>query len=148
MDKLTSILEEQDIEYEILEHREQINTAQEGADYFGIDIGQTAPTLILKTEKGFYALIVSGDYGRVNLDTIKELISVEQVKLASPKEVEQVTSSKIGSVSLVNPGIPTILDNQLNRYAFVYGGTGIPQTTLKIRPSDLERVNEIEGYIG
>lgn len=89
MDKLISILEEQDIEYEILEHREQINTAQEGADYFGIVIGQTAPTLILKTEKGFYALIVSGDYGRVNLDIIKELISVEQVKLASPRKLNK-----------------------------------------------------------
>ncbi|WP_410511513.1 YbaK/EbsC family protein [Paenibacillus sp. BR2-3] len=147
MDKLVSLLDEQDIDYEIIKHLKQINTAKEGAEYFGIEIGQTAPTLILKTEKGFLGLILSGDHGRVNFSTIREILSVEQVKLASPKEVEQVTGSKIGSVSLINKEIPTILDSQLNRFKYVYGGTGVPQTTLKIRPCDIEKLNEIVGYI-
>nr|WP_228101047.1 YbaK/EbsC family protein [Paenibacillus donghaensis] len=92
-------------------------------------------------------MIISGDYGRVNFDTLKEKLSVEQMKLASPKEVEKVTGSKVGSVSLINFELPTILDHQLTRFEYVYGGTGIPQTTLKIRPSDLEKINEIVGYI-
>jgi prolyl-tRNA editing enzyme YbaK/EbsC (Cys-tRNA(Pro) deacylase) len=147
MDKLVSILDEYNADYEIIKHTKQINTAQEGAEYFGIEIGQTAPTLILKTEKGFFSLIISGDYGRVNFDTLKEKLSAEQMKLASPKEVEKVTGSKVGSVSLINFELPTILDHQLTRFEYVYGGTGIPQTTLKIRPSDLEKINEIVGYI-
>ncbi|GGH27023.1 aminoacyl-tRNA deacylase [Paenibacillus segetis] len=147
MDKLVAILEQQEIEYEIIEHNKQLNSAQEGADYFGISIGQTAPTLILKSEKGFYALIVSGDHGKVDFATLRELLSVEQVKLASPQEVEEVTCSKIGNVSLINQGLLTILDRKLIRYEFVYGGTGHPLTTLKIRPSDLEKLNQIVDWI-
>lgn len=147
MDKLISILEENNVEYEIIKHTKQLNTSQEGAEYFGIEVGQTAPTLILKTEKGFMSLIISGDYGRVDFDKLREKLSFEQMKLASPKEVEQVTGSKIGSVSLINIGLPTIIDTQLNRFKYVYGGTGIPQTTLKIRPHDIEKLNQIVGYI-
>ena len=142
-----SLLEAQNIDYEILQHSKQINTAQEGAEYFGIPTGQTAPTLILKTEKGFYALILSGDHGRVDLEAIKALLQVQEIRLAKPKEVEQVTGSGIGSVSLINPGLPTILDEKLSRYPFIYGGTGVPQTTLKIQPQDIAKLNQIIGNI-
>ncbi|WP_025718373.1 aminoacyl-tRNA deacylase [Paenibacillus sp. 1-18] len=147
MDKLVSILSEHNVDYEIIQHTAQINTAQEGAEYFGIEIGQTAPTLILKTEKGFFGLIISGDYGRVDFEILREKLLVDQIKLASPKEVEQVTGSKIGSVSLINFELPIIIDSQLNRFEYVYGGTGKPQTSLKIKPYDLEKINKIVGYI-
>lgn len=44
MDTLTNLLDKNRIEYEIIRHDKQIHTAQQGAEYFGIDIGQTAPT--------------------------------------------------------------------------------------------------------
>ncbi|WP_269845612.1 aminoacyl-tRNA deacylase [Paenibacillus selenitireducens] len=110
-------------------------------------MGQTAPTLILKTEKGYYSLIISGDYGRVGLESLKKLLEVQEIKLAKPQEVEQVTGSKIGSVSLINLGLPTIIDRELYRFPYVYGGTGVPQTTLKISPKDIENLNEVIGYI-
>lgn len=147
MDRLLTVLNKKDIEYEIINHSIQINTAEEGADYFGIDIGQTAPTLILKTEKGYYALIISGDYGRVNFEMLKEILKVQQVKLAKPNEVEQVTGCKIGSISLINHELPTIMDRQLNRFTYVYGGTGVPHSTLKIRPDDIAKLNNVICYI-
>ncbi|HTG68571.1 MAG TPA: hypothetical protein VL921_04865, partial [Candidatus Udaeobacter sp.] len=63
MEQLITVLNNRQIEYEILKHGKKIHSAQEGAEYFGIEIGQTAPTLILKTDKGYYSLILSGDYG-------------------------------------------------------------------------------------
>lgn len=147
MERLITVLNKNDIEYEIIKHSKQINTAEEGADYFGINIGQTAPTLILKTEKGYYALIISGDYGRVNFEILKEMLKVQQVKLAKPDEVEKVTGYKIGSIPLINHGLPTIIDRQLNRFTYVYGGTGISHSTLKIRPSDIAKLNDVVGYI-
>lgn len=147
MDRLVTYLNKHDIDYEIIKHDKQINSAHEGANYFGIDIGQTAPTIILKTEQGFYALVISGDYGRVNLDDLGELLKVQQVKLAKPNEIEKVTGYKVGSIPLVSHELPTIIDRQLRRYTYVYGGTGISQTTLKIKPYDLEKLNNIVGYI-
>lgn len=147
MDKLTTILKNQHVDYEIIQHSKQLKTAQEGAEYFGVHIGQTAPTLILKTDKGYFSLIISGDYGRVDLNSLKELLQLEEIKLAKPQEVEQVTGSKIGSVSLINPGIPTIIDRELYRFTYIYGGTGVSHTTLKIAPKNIEELNQVIGYI-
>lgn len=147
MDKLIAFLDQQGIEYEIIEHRQQINTAQEGADFFGIHIGQTAPTLILKTDNGFFALIISGDFGRVDFEPLKALLQVQQIKLAKPPEVEAVTGSKTGSVSLIQQHLPAIIDRGLYRFDYVYGGTGFPNTTLKIRPNDLEKLVKTIAYI-
>ncbi|MFD3258110.1 aminoacyl-tRNA deacylase [Paenibacillus lentus] len=147
MEDLISILEKNNIDFKIISHDKEINSAQEGADYFGIDIEQTASTLILKTDKGLYSLIISGNYGRVDLHSLKELLQVKEIKLAKPMEVEQATGSKIGSVSLINLDIPTIIDRELYRFAYVYGGTGVPQTTLKIQPKDIEKLNKVIGYI-
>ncbi|BCJ86091.1 YbaK/EbsC family protein [Effusibacillus dendaii] len=54
-------------------HENPIRTAQEGAEYFGIEIGQTAPILVLKTDKGYFSMIVSGERGRVNFKEISQL---------------------------------------------------------------------------
>ena len=146
MDNLNTILQEKEVEFEIIHHDKQIRTAQEGADYFGIEIGQTAPTLVLKSEKGYFAMIVSGNRGRVNLEEVAAILGCKQLKMANPKEVQQVTGYTVGSVSLVI-SLPCIVDKELFRYSFIYGGTGDPLSTLKIAPAALEKVNQVVAYL-
>ncbi|SDE88565.1 Cys-tRNA(Pro) deacylase, prolyl-tRNA editing enzyme YbaK/EbsC [Fontibacillus panacisegetis] len=151
METLKDLLEIRGIDYEFISHDLQIKTAKEGAEYFGIDPGQTAPTLILYTEKGglsdYFALIISGDRDKVNFDELINDLQFDIVRLATPKEVEQITGCKIGNVSLINPDIPTILDKRLFRFTHVYGGTGIQQTTLKISPENVEELNKVVAFI-
>ncbi|AIQ19121.1 prolyl-tRNA synthetase [Paenibacillus sp. FSL H7-0357] len=145
MDNLKAILQEKGVQYEIIHHEKQIRTAQEGADYFGIEIGQTAPTLVLKSEKGYFAMIVSGNRGRVNLEEVSDILECNQLKMATPKEVQQITGYTVGSVSLVL-SLPCIVDRGLFYYPFVYGGTGEPASTLKIAPNDLEKLNQVVAF--
>ncbi|MEH7462290.1 hypothetical protein V7166_09435 [Bacillus thuringiensis] len=53
MNNLKITLQEHEVPFEIIHHEKQIRTAQEGADYFGVEIGQTATTLVIKSEKDF-----------------------------------------------------------------------------------------------
>jgi len=53
MENLKAILKKNTYSYELIFHETSLRSAQEGADYFNIDIGQTAPTLIIKTDTGF-----------------------------------------------------------------------------------------------
>lgn len=147
MDNLIRLLEEKRMAYEIFEHDRTLRSAQEGADYFGIRPGQTAPTLLVKSDKGYCCVILSGDHGRMNMDDLEKVLGAEHVKLAKPAEVEQVTGSKVGNVSLINPDIPAVMDRNLFQYDLIYGGTGVPQTTLKISPKDVERLHTVIGYI-
>lgn len=145
MDSLITILQEKEVHFEIIHHEKQIRTAQEGADYFGIEVGQTAPTLILKSEKGYFAMIVSGNRGRINLEKVSRILGCNQLKMATPKEVQQKTGYTVGSVSLV-VSLPCIVDRGLFRYPFVYGGTGEPVSTLKIAPNALEKLNQVVAF--
>lgn len=142
-----SILSESDIEHEWIPHSNPILTAQDGADYFGIEAGQTAPTLILKSDRGYLAITICGDHGRIDMDDLKKRLDRSVLKLAKPSEVEEATGFAIGSVPLIGHRLPTVLDRQLMRYSHVYGGTGNPNVTLKIRPADLERLNNVIAYI-
>ncbi|MEK8127160.1 YbaK/EbsC family protein [Paenibacillus filicis] len=145
MDHLKAILQERGIHYEIIHHEKQIRTAQEGADYLGIELGQTAPTLVLKSEKGYVAMIVSGNRGRLDLEEISSSLGCSQLKIATPKEVQQITGYTVGNVSLAL-SLPCIVDRRLLQYPFVYGGTGEPGSTLKIAPTDLEKLNQVVAF--
>jgi len=146
MDNLITILQESGVQFEIIHHEKQIRTAQEGADYFGIEIGQTAPTLVLKSEKGYFAMIVSGSRGRVNLEEVSGILGCNQLKMAAPKEVRRITGCTAGNVSLVL-SLPCIVDKELFRYPFIYGGTGEPSSTLKIAPDALEKLNQVVAFL-
>ncbi|MFL0198598.1 hypothetical protein ACJDU8_24020 [Clostridium sp. WILCCON 0269] len=50
MERIKSLLVENNFKFEFIHHDKLIHTAQEGADYFKITIGQTAPALIIYTE--------------------------------------------------------------------------------------------------
>lgn len=147
MDNLKNILQENEVQFEIIHHENPIRTAQEGADYFGIEIGQTAPTLVLKSEKGYFAMIISGGRGRVNLEEVSEILGCNQLKLAKPKEVQQITGYTVGSVPLIGLSLPCILDRDIFRYPFIYGGTGEPTSTLKITPNALEKLNKVVALL-
>ncbi|MEK4325694.1 hypothetical protein MKZ24_06375 [Paenibacillus sp. FSL R7-0297] len=42
--------------------------------------------------------------------------------------------------------LPYILDRGLFRYPFIYGGTGVPVSTLKLNPHDLEKLNQVVAF--
>jgi Cys-tRNA(Pro)/Cys-tRNA(Cys) deacylase len=143
MDNVRTILQENEVPFEIIHHVKPIFTAQEGADYFGIELGQTAPTLVLKSEKGFFSMIISGSRKRVNLEEVSGILGCNQLKMANSKEVHQITGYAVGSVPLVGLSLPCIVDRELFRYPFIYGGTGEPTSTLKIPPNALEKLNQV-----
>lgn len=103
MNDLQEILERSEYKYELIHHEKPILTRQDGSEYFGIEVGQTAPSLILKTDKGFFVLIVSGNRSRLDFESIADMLGCRKVKLASPKEVQKVTGFEVGSVRMGGP---------------------------------------------
>jgi len=142
MENLKAILEKYTYSYELIYNDISLKSAQEGADYFKIDIGQTAPTLIIKTDIGFFALIVSGSHDRIDFKDIAKILNCQKVKLANPKDVEKM-GYIIGNIPLIGIRIPYILDKKLFKYPFVYGGSGVKNYTLKINPYALAEINQI-----
>ncbi|WP_310549889.1 aminoacyl-tRNA deacylase [Paenibacillus glufosinatiresistens] len=147
LDRLRAKLDAQGADYAIIRHEKPIRSAREGAAFFGIEPGQTAPTLIGVSSEGYFALIVPGDCGPIDWDLLKPVLGAETVQMASPAEAETATGSRVGDISLIQAGLPVVLHRGLFRYEAVYGGTGVSGSTLRIRPEDLERAVKVAGYL-
>ncbi|WP_343065381.1 YbaK/EbsC family protein [Bacillus benzoevorans] len=143
LETLQGILERSKYTYEIIQHEKPILSKQDGTKYFGIEVGQTAPSLILKTDKGFFVLIVSGSRSKVDFEKIADVLGCSKVKLASPEEVQKVTGFQVGSVRMVGLDLPCVIDKRLFQYDFIYGGTGQSTFTLKIEPQALNELNQV-----
>lgn len=126
--------------FEIIHHEKPLSSAKAGAGYFGIEL-QTAPTLIIKTDKGYYSLVVSGSRGKVDFEKVAEILDCSKVNLTTPKEVQEVTGYEVEAVPMIGLEIPYVIEARLLNYEFIYGGTGQPSATLKIEPRALEEMN-------
>lgn len=140
---LEDFLMDKQIKYELIKHNRPIRSAEDGAKYFGIDIGQTVPTIIVSVDDSLYAIIMSGKRNKLDFEKLRKLLNADSVKLASKETILNELGYTIGNVPMVNLPIPCILDKELLRYSFVYGGTGIKNITLKIDPHILFQLNKI-----
>jgi len=136
---LRQLLDAAGADYEIFTHLETIVTAEDGVQQGIGRLDETAPTLILETEKGFFAAILSGGT-RLSRKKIKKQLGLKNIALAQPERVYEITGAEVGSVALINPGLPTLIDIRLAEV--VYGGCGLPCHTLRIHRADLIRVTE------
>jgi Cys-tRNA(Pro)/Cys-tRNA(Cys) deacylase len=131
----------QNADFEIIQHDIPIKSKKDALGYFKIE--ETAPTLIIQTEIGYYALIISGERNKVNFDLIRKLLGCDAIKMADKIEIVEKFNIEPGQVPLVGHNLPCIIDNKIFKYNFVYGGTGNWYYTLKIKPEDLVKVNNV-----
>lgn len=147
MHELQGILQRCKYKYEIIQHEKPILSREDGSKYFGIEVGQAAPSLILKTDKGYFVLIITGNRDKLDFKKIAEILNCNKVKLASPKEVQRITGFEVGSVRMVGLDLPCVLDKRLLEYDYIYGGTGKSTVTLKIEPQALNELNHVVATI-
>jgi prolyl-tRNA editing enzyme YbaK/EbsC (Cys-tRNA(Pro) deacylase) len=143
--RLRQILDRAGVPYRILAHEMTVVSALMGVEHGIGSIDEMAPTLILKSEHGLLAAIISGST-RLSYRKIKRALGVKDIALASAEIVKQATGAAVGTVSLVNGTLPTIIDSRLAGVEAVYGGCGVPRHTLYIRIQDLVTVTGAQVF--
>ena len=141
VEDLRERLVNQNADFEIIQHDIPIKSKKDALGYFKIE--ETVPTLIIQTEIGFYALIISGERSKMDFDVIKNLLGCEKIGMADKKEIVEKFKIEPGQIPLIGHELPCIIDNRIFKYRFVYGGTGDWYHTLKIRPDDLVKANNV-----
>jgi prolyl-tRNA editing enzyme YbaK/EbsC (Cys-tRNA(Pro) deacylase) len=147
MDIIKNILENSNFNYEFIFHEKQIYSATEGAEFFGIDAGQTAPTLLLKTDKGYFSITFSGSRSSIDFKELAKILKVSQVKLANKNKVHEIIGFNPGDTPMLGLNLPAIFDKKLLQYSYVYGGSGKPNRTLKISPAALIELNHPVAFL-
>ncbi|WP_050740756.1 aminoacyl-tRNA deacylase [Acetobacterium bakii] len=145
MEELRILLNNSAVDFEILPNEKPILSVNDALGVY--EICETAPTIIIKSEKGYFALLLSGDRDRIDFKQIKKILQCKNVRMASAEEVSEASGFEAGSVPLVGHHLPCVLDQHLLNYPYVYGGVGDANFTLKINPRDLIKVNDIVAEI-
>lgn len=132
-----------DLDYEIFADQTLMANAKIGAAHYGIDLSQCTPTFILKHEKGFIALIIQG-CNKIDFKKVASFLNVKKVTMASKDEIFNLTESPVGSVSMINSTMTTLVDQGVSQLEYCYGGCGVENHTLKINGKDLLSVTDAQ----
>lgn len=145
LDRLRYFLDQAQAEYTIFVHPETVASAQQGVEQGFGELAVMAPTLVIHSEAGQMIAVISGGT-RLSYKKIKRELQLKNVSLASPEMVQQITGALVGTVALINEGLPTIIDSHLTNYDLVYGGCGVPFHTLRISVKDLLCVTKAQVF--
>ena len=140
LDELSKLLTESECNYEIIEHDKPILKTDDADEYF--DSSKAAPVFIIKTDNGFYALIVSNQQDRIDFKKLALDSGFSKITLANKSDVLKVTGYEVGAVPLIGHNLPCLFDSKLLNFTYIYGGTGDKFHTLKIAPQDILRINK------
>ena len=145
LNKVRQILDAAQAKYSILSNADTVHSADDGVINGIGQLEQMAPTFLIQSENGWLCAIISGR-SRLSYKKIKKQLGLKNISLAKPDDVELVTGAKIGTVSLINPGLLTIVDSHLLTLETVYGGCGAPRHTLQISVADLIAVSKAQVF--
>jgi prolyl-tRNA editing enzyme YbaK/EbsC (Cys-tRNA(Pro) deacylase) len=136
---LDNFLKNEKVDYSIYQDSFTLESAEDGAKQYALSLNETTPTFILKAKDNYFAAIICGNT-RISFKKLKKALKSKDIRMADPETVFNMTGSKVGEVSLINPGMDTLIDTNVIKNKNCYGGTGVSQTTLKINTMELMRI--------
>jgi prolyl-tRNA editing enzyme YbaK/EbsC (Cys-tRNA(Pro) deacylase) len=139
LNELRELCNRYNVDYKIYNDHLPLKTAKVGANEYGVNLCETAPTLILDIDRSMSAAIIRGDTC-ISFNRLKKLLSAKRIQLAKASDVYEITNTCIGEISLINKHIKTFVDRKVLETPYVFGGCGTSNCTLKIRSNDLIRI--------
>ena len=130
------------VNFEMMYFTSPVRTVSQASEVSGFPEEKIVKTIILKGRRN-YAVIIAGKK-RVDLERLKGMD--EELRLASPEEVMEITGFPPGAVPPIigKGGIITVLDKDLLNEEYVVGGGGKENSLVKIKVSDIiEKTNPI-----
>jgi prolyl-tRNA synthetase len=100
-------------------------TVEEVTRFLKVDPARLVKSLVYRTEKGDFAVLVRGDR-EANEYKIKNVLDVETAAMASPEEVEQILGVPAGYVGPVNMSLPILADHPIRMLEDVVVGANVP----------------------
>lgn len=126
------------IEHEIMEHP-AMRDALDVQKFFGVTLAESIPTLIMKADNQFVAILKKGDT-KLDSAKLKKILNVQNLRLANDQEFEKVTGVPVGAARVYNPGIKTYIDKSVFEKEYLNGGTGSFTFTFKYKTADLTKI--------
>ena len=129
------------VDARVVELPDTTRTARDAATAISCDLGQIAKSMVFVTAGGEGVLVLAPGDSHVAEDLVSRLVQ-QSVRLATPKEVRQLTGFAIGGVAPVGhaTAIPVIMDERLLTFPTVWAAAGTPRSVFGVAPTALQRI--------
>ncbi len=108
-------------------------------EYLGFSFSQSMPTLIMKADDYFLALLLMGDC-RIDSKKVKKFLGVKSLRMATPEEFIALTNLPIGAARVYIPGLKTLIDKKVLEEEYLIGGSGSFECSIQYKTSDLQTI--------
>lgn len=128
------------VAFEPYEH-DAVTTSEEAAKIRNTPLSEGAKALLLFADDKPIMVTVPGDR-KLDMKAFKKLYTIRDLRMATPEEVEQVTSVKIGAVPPFGHlfGIPLYMDMHLANNEFISFNAGLHTKSIRIQEKLYEKV--------
>jgi Ala-tRNA(Pro) deacylase len=140
--KLIALLDEQQVEYKLFEHREALSyedlaAVQQEAGFFGTEM----KCMVLKADEKFL-VYVTLQGRRVNFDAIKLKLAAKKVRLANPGELLEHFAAQPGCAYpfAFDAEYPIYLDPEIFKQEWLLFSPVLATRTIQVHGADLKKV--------
>lgn len=139
-DKILAMLQNAKIKFESYEHT-AAHTSEESAAIRNTPISWGAKAIVMFADDAPIMVVVGGDK-RIDMKTLKKLYSIKDLRMATPDEVEKVTTVKIGAVPPFGHifNIPIYMDEAIRTNGTVVFNAGSLTKSISLSQSDYEKI--------
>ncbi len=140
LESIRKLLDEHKISYKCWDH-EPVHTSEEAAKIRGTPLESGAKAMVFRSEGKFLMVVIAGDK-KIDFRKVKKIIGSTRLTLATPEEVLDVTSCKVGSVPPFGNifEIPVYLDESLLRSPIINFNAGKHGTSIAMSVTDYQKV--------
>lgn len=141
-------LEEEEIQYEVLQQSSKQYTAEGVAEDLGVAVAQVVKAMLVQRSSNsgegnrpFALFVIPGDR-RLSLKKVGAALADKKAQLASQRDVQRVTGYQVGAVSVLGfrrDDVPGYVDQHILELEQVIISAGRPDTGLALAPADMVR---------
>jgi len=127
---------------EILELDAPVKTVEQAARATGADPGQIIKSILLVTESGGAVLAIVDGRSRIDMKKIEKRLG--RARLASPREVKEITGYEVGELPPIGIPLKTLIDPRVLEKSYVLGGGGAINKLIRIDPRKIVEAQNAE----
>ncbi|MFA6391761.1 MAG: YbaK/EbsC family protein [Patescibacteria group bacterium] len=144
--KLLGYLDQDKINYEIVEHK-KVYTAFDLANTLKLKLSEIAKTLLVKTDKEYYLVVLPAHY-RLDLAKLKKILNAKKISIAKENVMQKIFKVKPGAITPFGfiHKTKVVMDKSLNKSIRVLLGSGSFKESIAMKVKDyIKIVDPIQG---
>lgn len=126
------------IKHRILEHP-VLKKIEDVQKYLGSSMDESLATIIMKTDKGYIAIVKRGNQ-KLDSKKIKKILGVDNLRIATTDEFIKLTQVVPGAAHVLHPVTQTLIDKNIFQKNELNGGTGSLTSTFTYQTQDLKKI--------